>query len=195
MNTLGWNIQKLKIVSTVHRVDSLAHMLIVFDSKSSLIHYTFDKIKFLSQLHICIARLNILFLKIYVQNLTCWSWKLGFRGIIFRAKNLRECRILHYLPQSFGGPWAGPRPPAIMTISQSKVGRVTLRPFLAIWCKFGRPDFFPFYIVFFFTFQDENSQKERYGVDMWLAFFFFGLCSQSILHFRFVPLFLKQNKE
>jgi hypothetical protein len=48
---------------------------------------------------------------------------------------------------------------------------------------------------FFFTFQDENSQKERYGVDMWLAFFFFGLCSQSILDFRFVPLFLKQNKE
>jgi hypothetical protein len=30
---------------------------------------------------------------------------------------------------------------------------------------------------------------------MCLAFFFFGLCSQSILHFRFVPLFLKQNKE
>jgi hypothetical protein len=31
--------------------------------------------------------------------------------------------------------------------------------------------------------------------DMWLAFFFFGVCSQSILDFRFVPLFLKQNKE
>jgi hypothetical protein len=55
--------------------------------------------------------------------------------------------------------------------------------------------FFPFLYCFFFTFQDENSQKERYGVDMWLAFFFFGLCSQSILDFRFVPLFLKQNKE
>ena len=27
---------------------SLHHMLIVFDSKSSLTHYTFDKIKFLS---------------------------------------------------------------------------------------------------------------------------------------------------
>jgi hypothetical protein len=37
------------------------------------------------------------------------------------------------------------------------------------------------YIGFFFTFQDENSQKERYGVDMWLAFFFFGLCSQNKL--------------
>jgi hypothetical protein len=24
----------------------------------------------------------------------------------------------------------------------------------------------------------------RFGVDMWLAFFFFGLCSQSILDFR-----------
>jgi hypothetical protein len=53
--------------------------------------------------------------------------------------------------------------------------------------------FFPFYIVFFFTFQDENSQKERYGVDMWLTFFFFGLCSQSILDFRFVPLLLKEE--
>jgi hypothetical protein len=52
---------------------SLHHMLIVFDSKSSLTHYTFDKIKFLSQLHICIALLNILFLKIYVQKLTCCS--------------------------------------------------------------------------------------------------------------------------
>jgi hypothetical protein len=35
----------------------------------------------------------------------------------------------------------------------------------------------------------------RFGVDMWLAFFFFGVCSQSILDFRFVPLFLKQNRE
>jgi hypothetical protein len=25
---------------------------------------------------------------------------------------------------------------------------------------------------------------------MWLAFFFFGLCSQNKLDFRFVPLFL-----
>jgi hypothetical protein len=48
---------------------SLHHMLIVFDSKSSLTHYTFDQIKCLSQLHICIALLNILFLKIYVQKL------------------------------------------------------------------------------------------------------------------------------
>jgi hypothetical protein len=31
------------------------YMLIVFDSKSSLTHYTFDKITFLSQLHICIG--------------------------------------------------------------------------------------------------------------------------------------------
>jgi hypothetical protein len=40
-----------------------------------------------------------------------------------------------------------------------------------------------------------KNLPERYGVDLWLAFFFFGLCSQSILDFRFVPLFLKQNKE
>jgi hypothetical protein len=36
-------------------------MLIVFDSKSSLIHYTFDKTKFLSQLHICIVLLYLIF--------------------------------------------------------------------------------------------------------------------------------------
>jgi hypothetical protein len=38
-------------------------------------------------------------------------------------------------------------------------------------------------------------KKKKFGVDMWLAFFFCGLWSQSILGFRFVPLFLKQNKE
>ena len=53
-----------------------------------------------------IALLNILFLKIYVQKLTCCSWKLGFRGIIFSARKLQECRILHHLPQSFWGPSA-----------------------------------------------------------------------------------------
>jgi hypothetical protein len=47
-----------------------------------------------------IALLNILFLKIYVQKLTCCSWKLGFRGIIFSARKLQECRILHHLPQT-----------------------------------------------------------------------------------------------
>ena len=71
MNTLGWNIQKLKIVSTVHRVDSLAHMLIVFNSKSSLIHYTFDKIQFLSQLHICIILLYVIF---YFSEFMFKSW-------------------------------------------------------------------------------------------------------------------------
>jgi hypothetical protein len=78
----------------------LAPYVNYIDSKSSLTHYTFDKIKFLSQLHLCIALLNILFLKIYVQKLTCCSWKLGFRGIIFSARKLRECRILHHLPQT-----------------------------------------------------------------------------------------------
>jgi hypothetical protein len=102
LNILGWNIQKLKIVSTVHRVDSLAHMLIVFDSKSSLTHYTFDKIKSLSQLHICIILLYLIF---YFSQFMLKSWlvaheNLGFRGIIFSARKLQECRILHHLPQS-----------------------------------------------------------------------------------------------
>jgi hypothetical protein len=47
-----------------------------------------------------IALLNILFLKIFVQKLTCCSWKLGFRGIIFSARKLQECRILHHLPST-----------------------------------------------------------------------------------------------
>jgi hypothetical protein len=72
-------------------------------------------------------------------------------------------------------------------------GLVATKPYPHPFLK--QKTFFPFLYCFFFTFQDENSQKERYGVDMWLAFFFFGLCSQSILDFRFVPLFLKQNKE
>ena len=55
-----------------------------------------------------IALLNILFLKIYVQKLTCCSWKLGFRGIIFSARKLQECRILHHIPQSFWGPAVRP---------------------------------------------------------------------------------------
>jgi hypothetical protein len=58
----GWEQKRTEgyvIVSTVHRIDSLAHMLIVFHCKSSLIH--FDKIKFLSQLHICIILHNLAF--------------------------------------------------------------------------------------------------------------------------------------
>ena len=53
------------------RIDSLAHMLIVFDSKSSLTHYTFDKIKFLSQLHICIILLYLIF---YFSKFMFKSW-------------------------------------------------------------------------------------------------------------------------
>jgi hypothetical protein len=53
-------------------------MLIVFDFKSSLTHYTFDKIKFLSQLHICIARLNILFLKKLCSKVDLLVMKIGF---------------------------------------------------------------------------------------------------------------------
>ena len=50
---------------------------------------------------------NILFLKIYVQKLTCCSWKLGFRGIIFSARKLQECRILHDLPPAVRQPLRG----------------------------------------------------------------------------------------
>ena len=115
---------------------SLHHMLIVFDSKSSLTHYTFDQIKFLSQLHtkcICIALLNILFLKIYVQKLTCCSWKLGFRGIIFSARKLRECRILHHLPPELLGTLSGPRPPSVRPPLRGGALHQTLKQ---IWVHF-----------------------------------------------------------
>ncbi len=105
MNTLGWNIQKLKIVSTVHRVDSLAHMLIVFDSKSSLTHYTFDKIKFLSQLHICIILLYLIF---YFSKFMFKSWLVAHENWVSvgsflvpgNCKNAGFCTIY-------------PRPPAV----------------------------------------------------------------------------------
>jgi hypothetical protein len=68
---IGINRGLPTMVSTVHRVDSLAHMLIVFDSKSSLTHYTFDKIKILSQIHICIILLYLIF---YFSKFLFKSW-------------------------------------------------------------------------------------------------------------------------
>jgi hypothetical protein len=105
LNTLGWNIQKLKIVFTVHRVDSLANMLIVFDSKSSLTNYSFDKIKFLSQLHICIILLYLIF---YFSKFMFKSWlvapenwvSVGSFLVPGNCKNAGFCTIY-------------PRPPAI----------------------------------------------------------------------------------
>jgi hypothetical protein len=75
-----------------------------------------------------IALLNILFLKIYVQKLTCCSWKLGFRGIIFSARKLQEYRILHHLPQSFWGSSAAPRPPVVRPPLRGRWGWVTSWP-------------------------------------------------------------------
>jgi hypothetical protein len=71
-----------------------------------------------------IALLNILFLKIYVQKLTCCSWKLGFRGIIFSARKLQECRILHHLRQSFWGALSDPQTRCRKTTS-ARWGRST----------------------------------------------------------------------
>ena len=101
LNTLGWNIQNLKIVSTVHRVDSLAHVnCIRFQIKLNPLHIWQNKISKSTTYLYYIALLDILFLKIYLQKLTCCSWKLGFRVIIFSAIKLQECRILHHLPQT-----------------------------------------------------------------------------------------------
>ena len=75
-----------------------------FQIKLNPLHIWQNKISKSTTYLYYIALLNILFLKIYVQKLTCCSWKLGFRGIIFSARKLQECRILHHLPQSFWGP-------------------------------------------------------------------------------------------
>jgi hypothetical protein len=129
LNTLGWNIQKRKIVSTVHRVDSLAHMLIVFDSKSSYttLHIWPHTISKSTTYLYYIALPNILILKIYVQKLTCCSWKLGFRGIIFSARKLQECRILHHLPQTLCRKATSARWGRVVTLHQT---------FKQIWVHF-----------------------------------------------------------
>ena len=71
-----------------------------FQIKLNPLHIWQNKISKSTTYLYYIALLNILFLKIYVQKLTCCSWKLGFRGIIFSARKLQECRILHHLPQT-----------------------------------------------------------------------------------------------
>ena len=71
-----------------------------FQIKLKPLHIWQNKISMSTTYLYYIALLNILFLKIYVQKLTCCSWKLGFRGIIFSARKFQECRILHHLPQS-----------------------------------------------------------------------------------------------
>ena len=115
MNTLGWNIQKLKIVYTLHRVDSLAHMLIVFDSKSNLAHYIFDKIQFLSRLHICIILLYLIF---YFSKFMFKSWLVAHEnwvsvGSILVPGNCKNAGFCTIYPRASGG--LNPRPPAVMT--------------------------------------------------------------------------------
>ena len=83
-----------------------------FQIKLNPLHIWQNKISKSTTYLYYIALLNILFLKIYVQKLTCCSWKLGFRGIIFSARKLQECRILHYLPPELLGALS-PRPPSV----------------------------------------------------------------------------------
>ena len=136
MNTLGWNIQKLKIVSTVHRVDSLAHMLIVFDSKSSSTHYTFDKITFLSQLHICIILLYLIF---YFLKFMFKSWLVAHENWVSvgsflvpgNCKNAGFCNIY-------------PRPPAIRP-PQRGGGGVTSWPSTRLLNRFEYTSFWGSY--------------------------------------------------
>ena len=81
------------------------YMLIVFDSKSSLIHYTFDKIKYLSQLHICIILLYLIF---YFSKFMFKGWLVAHENWVSvgsflvpgNCKNAGFCTIY-------------PRPPAI----------------------------------------------------------------------------------
>jgi hypothetical protein len=75
-----------------------------FQIKLNPLHIWQNKISKSTTYLYYITLLNILFLKIYVQKLTCCSWKSVFRGIIFSARKLQECRILHHLPQNFWGP-------------------------------------------------------------------------------------------
>jgi hypothetical protein len=78
-----------------------------FQIKLNPLHIWENKISKSTTYLYYIALLNILFLKIYVQKLTCCSWKLGFRGIILSARKLQECRILHHLPPAIRPPLRG----------------------------------------------------------------------------------------
>ena len=91
------------IVSTVHRIDSLAHMLIVFHCKSSLIH--FDKIKFLSQLHICIILLYLIF---YFSKFMFKSWLVAHEnwvsvGSFLVPGNCKNAGFCTIYPRASGG--------------------------------------------------------------------------------------------
>ena len=97
MNTLGWKYSKTQ--DSVYCAPCR-----FFGPYVNCIHIWPNKMSKSTTYLYYIALLNILFLKIYVQKLTCCSWKLGFRGIIFSARNLQECRILHHLPQSSQSP-------------------------------------------------------------------------------------------
>jgi hypothetical protein len=82
------------------------YMLIVFDSKSSVIHYTIDKIKCLSQLHICIILLYLIIF--YFSKFMFKSWLVAHENWVSvgsflmpgNCKNAGFCTIY-------------PRPPAV----------------------------------------------------------------------------------
>ena len=138
LNTLRWNIQKLKIVSTVHRVDSLAHMLIVFDSKSSLSYYTFDQIKFRSQLHICIILLYLIF---YFSKFMFKSWLVAHEnwvsvGSFLVPGNCKNAGFCTIYPRASGG-LKRPQTPCRKATSARWGKVVTLhQTFKQIWVHF-----------------------------------------------------------
>jgi hypothetical protein len=157
LDTLGWNIQKLKMVSTVHRVDSLAHMFIVFDSKSSLTHYTFDKIKFLGQLHICIILLYLIF---YFSKFMFKSWLVAHEnwvsvGSFLVPGNCKNAGFFTIYPRVYGV-LSGPQKPC-RKVTSARWGRVTSWPSTRLLNRFEYTSFWGSYAPD----SDKNVSKER----------------------------------
>ena len=77
-----------------------------------------------------IARRDILFsvfcFSIYLLKAWFSVEKVGVLVIIFSSRKWRERKILHHLPQSFWGPWAGPDP--CRKAASSRRERVTSDP-------------------------------------------------------------------
>ena len=112
------------------------YMLIVFNSKSSLIHYTFDKIKCLSQLHICIILLYLIF---YFSKFMLKSWLVAHENWVSvgsflvpgNCKNAGFCTIY-------------PRPPAVRPLLQGGEG-VTSWPSTRLLNRFEYTSFWGSY--------------------------------------------------
>jgi hypothetical protein len=92
------------------------------DSKSSLIHYTFDKTKFLSQLHICIVLLYLIF---YFSKFMFKSWLVAHEnwvsvGSFLVPGNCKNAGFFTIYPRVYGV-LGGPQTPCRTNAAESRL--------------------------------------------------------------------------